>query len=78
MPRFDPGLLRIMKSAFEEVMTRVPSEYSTIGVKAYLADHILRAAARGQTSYDELVAVTADQIGVIVSLSANDKRDRVF
>lgn len=58
-----------MKNALEEVMTRVPSEYSTIEVKAHLAEYILKAAARGETSYDGLVASTTDQIGVIVSLS---------
>lgn len=58
MPQFDPGLVRVMRDALEDVMTRVPSEHSTIEVKAYLAEYILKAAARGQTSYDGLVALT--------------------
>lgn len=38
MPQFDPELIQVIKSALEEVMTRVPSEYSTVEVKAFLAD----------------------------------------
>jgi hypothetical protein len=65
---FDPQLVQVMRSALEEVMTRVPSECSTPAMKAYLAECILKAAARGQTSYDGLVAAAADQIQVALSL----------
>jgi hypothetical protein len=57
-----------LRKALEEVMTRVPLEYSTPATKAYLAECILKAAAQGHTSYNDLVAVSADQIQVIVSL----------
>jgi len=63
MPQFDPGLIQVMRTALEEVMTKVPSEHSTTEVKAYLAEFILKAAARGQTSYDGLVAVTDGAVG---------------
>ncbi len=66
MPQFDPGVVQVMKSALEEAMTRVPSEHSTIEVKAYLAEYILKTAARGQTSYDGLVAVTRRAIAACV------------
>jgi hypothetical protein len=68
MPQFDPELVEIMRDALEEVMTRVPSGYSTPAIKAYLAECILKAAAQGQTSYDGLVAAAVDQIQVILSL----------
>jgi hypothetical protein len=68
MPQFDPQLISLMRKALEEVMTRVPLEYSTPATKAYLAECILKAAAQGHTSYNDLVAVSADQIQVIVSL----------
>ncbi|MGP0094768.1 MAG: hypothetical protein ACLPKB_33165 [Xanthobacteraceae bacterium] len=68
MPQFDPQLVDVMRSALEEVMTRVPLEYSTQATKTYLAECILKAAAQGQTSYDGLVAAAADQIQVILSL----------
>ena len=68
MPMFDPQLVQIMRSALEEVMTRVPLEYSTPAAKAYLAECILKAAAQGQTSYDELVSAAADQIQMVLSL----------
>jgi hypothetical protein len=68
MPTFDPQLVQVMKNVLEEVMTKVPLEYSTPAVKAYLAECILKAAAQGQTSYDGLVAAANDQIQVILSM----------
>jgi hypothetical protein len=57
-----------MRNALEEVMTKVPLEYSTSATKAYLAECILKAAAQGHTSYNELIAAASDQINVILSL----------
>jgi hypothetical protein len=68
MPQFDPQLIQIMRNALEDVMTRVPVEYSTSATKAYLAEYILKNAAQGHTSYDDLVAAAADQIPRILSL----------
>jgi hypothetical protein len=68
MPQFDPALIQVMKSALEDIMTRVPLENSTPAAKAYLAECILKAAAQGQTNYDALIATAADQIQVIVAL----------
>jgi hypothetical protein len=68
MPQFDPQLIQDMRNALEEVMTRVPLEYSTTAAKAYLAECILKAAAQGHVSYNELVAAAADQIQVVLSL----------
>ncbi|MGA7451011.1 MAG: hypothetical protein WBW73_06955 [Rhodoplanes sp.] len=68
MPSFDPELIQVMRSALDEVMIKVPAEYSTIEVKARLAEFILKAAARGQISYDGLVAAATDQINAIVGL----------
>jgi hypothetical protein len=66
--KIDPQLVDVMRSALEEVMTRVPSEYSTSSTKAYLAECILKAAAQGHTTFDELVAAAADQIQAALSL----------
>jgi hypothetical protein len=68
MPQFDPEQIQIIKSALEEVMTRVPPDCSTITVKAYLAEQILKAAAHGQTTFDMLVSAGTDQIQAILSL----------
>jgi hypothetical protein len=68
MPQFDPRLISLMKNVLEDVMTRVPVEYSTPATKAFLAECILKAAAQGHTSYNELVAAASDQIQVIMSL----------
>ena len=68
MPQFDPQLIQTMRNALEEVMTRVPLEYSTSATKAYLAECILKAAAQGHTSYNELIAAASDQIQTVLSL----------
>ena len=68
MPRFDPQLIQDMRNALEEAMTKVPLDYATPAIKAYLAECILKAAAQGHTSYNELVAAAADQIHVFLSL----------
>ena len=68
MPQFDPVLIEVMKKVLEDTMTRVPSEHSTPAAKAYFAEFILKAAARGQTNYDALIVAAADQIKVFVSL----------
>jgi hypothetical protein len=68
MPQFDARLIQVMRNALEEVMTKVPPEYSTLATKAYLAEIILKAAARGQTNYDELVAGASRQIQSVIHL----------
>ena len=68
MPQFDGELVQLMRSALEEIMTRVPVEHSTPALKAYLAECILKAAAQGQTSYDGLIAAAADQIQAAMTL----------
>jgi hypothetical protein len=62
MAPFDPGLVPLMRKALEESMTKVPQQYSTPAIKAYLAECILKAAAQGQTSYNGLVATAVDPI----------------
>jgi hypothetical protein len=68
MPKFDPQLVLVMRSALEEVMTKVPLEYSTPTTKVFLAEYILEAAARGQTGYDQFVAVASAHIQEIIKL----------
>jgi hypothetical protein len=68
MPNFDPELVQVMRNVLDEIMTRVPLEHSTPAAKAYLAECILKAAAQGQTSYDSLLAVAADQIQIVLRL----------
>ena len=68
MPQFEPQLIQDMRKALEDVMTRVPTKYSTIAVKIYLAECILKAAAQGHINYNELVAAAADQVQVAISL----------
>jgi hypothetical protein len=68
MPQFTPQLIRDIKDALEDVMRKVPAEFSTLAVKVYLAECILKAAAQGHTSYADLVGAGTDQIQAAISL----------
>ena len=68
MPQFEPALIQVMRSVLEDVMTKVPLEISNTTTKAYLAECILKAAAQGHTSYNELMAAATDHIHVILSM----------
>jgi hypothetical protein len=56
MPSFSPALIQTMRAALDEVMTKIPLEQATPGIKAALAECILKTAAGGQTSFEGLVA----------------------
>ena len=66
MPSYSPELIQTMRAALDEVITKVPVEQATPGIKATLAEYILRAAAEGQTNYESLVAAASDQIPTIL------------
>jgi hypothetical protein len=68
MPSFSPALIQIMRAALDEVMTKIPLERATPGIKAALAECILKTAAAGQTSYDGLVSAASEQIQSILMM----------
>jgi len=68
MTYYSPELIQTMRDALDAVMSKVPISDATPGLKAHLAEVILQAAARGQTSYDGLVAAGSDQIHAIISM----------
>jgi hypothetical protein len=68
MPSYSPELIQIMRSALDDVMTKVPTDQATPAIKAQLAEFILKAAAEGQTTYDGLLAAATDQIQTILSM----------
>ena len=68
MSHLTPDLAEVMRDALDEVMTKLPSEYSTPATKAYLAECILKTAAQGHINRNELVAAAADQIQVAITL----------
>jgi hypothetical protein len=45
-----------MRAALDEVMAKIPVDQATPGIKAHMAEFILKAAAEGQTSYEQLLA----------------------
>jgi hypothetical protein len=68
MASYGPELIQIMRAVLDEVMTKIPMEHVTPGLKAHMAQIILKAAAEGQTSYDGLLASASDQIQTILSM----------
>ena len=61
MPSYSPELIHSMRVVLNEVMTKIPVDQATPAVKAYMAEIILKAAARGQTNYEVLLAVASEQ-----------------
>ena len=68
MASYGPELIQTMRAVLEEVMTKIPVEQATPGIKAHMAEVILKAAAEGQTSYDGLLASASGQIQAVLSL----------
>lgn len=66
--QYSSDFVQTMRQALETVMASVPADQSVFGLKAAVAESILRAAAHGQTSYDGLVASASDQIQAIISM----------
>jgi hypothetical protein len=67
MPSYSPELVQTMRAALDEVMTKIPVEQATPGVKAYMAEFILKAAAQGQTDYEGLLGAASAQIQFVLS-----------
>jgi hypothetical protein len=42
MPSYSPELIQIMRAALDEVMTKIPLDQATPGIKAHMAEFILR------------------------------------
>ncbi len=68
MPSYDPELIAIMRAALDDVMIRIPAEQATSAVKAHMAEFILKAAAKGQTTYEGLLAAATEQIQTILAM----------
>jgi hypothetical protein len=64
----NPELIETMRAALEAVMARVPADQSVFGLKAAMAEVILKAAAHGHTSFDGLVASASEQIQSVISV----------
>jgi len=68
MASYGPELIQTMRVVLDEVMTKIPVDQVTPGLKAHMAQIILKAAAEGQTSYDGLLASASGQIQTILSM----------
>jgi len=68
MPAYAPELIAVMRTVLEAVMTKIPADQATPAVKVRMAEIILKAAADGRTSYDDLLAAASGQIQMILSM----------
>ncbi|MGY3446400.1 MULTISPECIES: hypothetical protein [unclassified Bradyrhizobium] len=66
--KYSSELIQTMRDALDTVMASVPADQSVFGLKAHVAESILRAAAHGQTSFDGLVTAASDQLQSIISM----------
>ncbi|MGY4478392.1 hypothetical protein [Bradyrhizobium sp. USDA 3364] len=66
--QYSSELIQTMRDALDAVMASVPPDQSVFGLKAAVAECILRAAAHGQTSFDGLVTSASDQLQSIISM----------
>ncbi|MCA1393921.1 MULTISPECIES: hypothetical protein [unclassified Bradyrhizobium] len=66
--QYSSELIHTMRQALETVMASVPAHQSVFGLKAAVAECILKAAAHGHTSYDGLVTAASDQLQAIIAL----------
>ena len=64
----NPELVQTMRAALEAVMAKIPADQSVFGVKAAMAEVILKAAAHGHTSFEGQVAYASDQIQAVISM----------
>jgi hypothetical protein len=67
MPSYSPELIQTMRAALDEVMTKIPMDQATLGIKVRMAELILKAAAGGLTTYEDLLATATDQIQTVLS-----------
>jgi hypothetical protein len=68
MPVFNPELITLMRTVLDDAMLLMPPSVSNATTKTLLAESILKAAAQGQTSYNELFAAASGQIQTILSM----------
>src|SRR5262245_40435891 len=67
MASYGPELIQTMRAVLDEVMTKIPVDQVTPGLKAHMAQVMLKAAAEGQPSYDGLLASASDPSQAILS-----------
>jgi len=66
--KYSSELIQTMRNALDTVMASVPADQSVFGLKAAVAECILRAAAHGQTSFDGFVTSASDQLQSVISM----------
>jgi hypothetical protein len=67
MPRYSRDFVQTMRSALDEVVTKIPEDQATSAVRAKIAELILKTAAEGQRSYAGLINAASEQVPTIIS-----------
>ena len=68
MPSYSPELIQTMRAALDEAASKIPADQVTPAINAHLAEFILKAAAEGHTSYEELLNTAVAQIHAVLSM----------
>ena len=68
MQHFSPEVIATMRVVLDDVISHVLSSRSLRGIKARLAESILKTAQEGHTSYDALYAAAFDQIQTVLAM----------
>jgi N-acetylglucosamine kinase-like BadF-type ATPase len=67
MPRYSRDFVQTMRSALDEVVTKIPEDQATSAVRAKIAELILKAAAEGQRTSEGLISSASEQVPTIIS-----------
>jgi hypothetical protein len=68
MPGFSSELIKVMRAALEEAMTKVPQKQASSAIKANLAACILKATAQGHVTHKAFMDAAENELPSILSL----------
>jgi hypothetical protein len=67
MLHYSQDFVQTMRSALDELVTKIPASQATSAVRAKIAEVILKTAAEGQRSYEGLISAASEQVPTIIS-----------
>jgi hypothetical protein len=68
MPAFSPEAINVMRAALVTAVTQIPSDQVTQAIKVRMAEIVLKEAAKGRTTYEDLLAAASDQIQTVLRM----------
>ncbi len=68
MPAFSSELIKMMRAALEEAISKLPQGQASSAMKTHLAASILKAAAEGHTTHEAFMDAAENELPAILSL----------